>query len=69
MSNAVGFLLIPFAAAITGSLLLWVWSRSRRPVEPDFHTRLRALSPDPESRPHPQPSGIVPLDDPPVEET
>ena len=51
MSNAVGFLVIPFVAAIAGSVLLWMWSRSRRPVEPDFQTRLRALAPDPESRP------------------
>ncbi len=69
MSNAVGFLLIPLAAAILGSVLLWAWSRSRRPVEPGFQDRLRALAPDTDSRPHPQPSGIVRLDDPPAEET
>ena len=69
MSNAVAFLLIPIAAAVVGSVLLWLWARSRRPVEPGFQEQLRALAPDERSRPHPQPSGIVRLDEPPVEET
>ena len=69
MSNAVGFLVIPLLAAIAGSVLLWLWARSRRPVEPGFAEQMRALSPEERSRPHPQPSGIVRLDEPPVEET
>lgn len=68
MSNAVGFLVIPILAAIVGSLLIWAVSRSRRPVEPGFRDQLQALSPDDRSRPYPQPTGIVTLDDPPAEE-
>ncbi|MEM9201383.1 MAG: hypothetical protein AAGC53_06975 [Actinomycetota bacterium] len=69
MSNAVGFLVIPLLAALAGSVLLWLWARSRRPVQPEFHEQLRALAPDERSRPHPQPTGIVRLDEPPAEET
>ena len=69
MSDAVAFLVLPFVAAMLGSVLLWLWSRRRQPVEPGFHEQLRALAPDERSRPHPQPSGIVRLDDPPSEET
>ncbi len=67
MSNAVAFLVFPILAAVIGSVLLWLWARSRRPVEPAFQDRLRAIAPD--DRPHAQPSGIVRLDEPPVEET
>ena len=69
MSNAVAFLVIPLLAAIAGSVLLWLWARARRPVQPGFQDRLQALAPDERSRPHPQPSGIVRLDEPPAEET
>ena len=69
MSDAVAFLVLPLLAALIGSLLLWAWSRRRRPVQPGFQDQLRALAPDERSRPHPQPSGIVRLDDPPAEET
>ncbi len=68
MSNAVAFLVFPLLAAVVGSLLLWLWARSRRPVEPGFQERLQAIAPNQRSQPHPQPSGIVWLDDPPVEE-
>ena len=47
MSNAVAFLLIPLAAAVVGSLVLWAWSRSRRPVEPGFQEQLRAITNSP----------------------
>ena len=69
MSDAVVFLVLPFLAAALGSVLLWLWSRRRRPVESGFQEQLRALAPDERSRPHPQPSGIVRLDDAAVEET
>lgn len=69
MSDAVAFLVLPLLAALLGSVLLWLWSRRRRPTEPAFQDQLRALAPDERSRPHPQPSGIVRLDDPPAEET
>ncbi|MEO0495377.1 MAG: hypothetical protein AAF081_18370 [Actinomycetota bacterium] len=69
MSDAVVFLVLPFVAALLGSVLLWLWSRRRRPAQPGFHEQLRAIAPDERSRPHPQPSGIVRLDEPPVEET
>ena len=69
MSDAVVFLVLPFLAAALGSVLLWLWSRRRRPVEAAFQEQVRALAPDQRSRPHPQPSGIVRLDDAPVEET
>lgn len=69
MSDAVGFLVIPIIAAIAGSLIIWVVSKSRRPVEPGFRDQLQALAPDERSRPHPQPTGIVTLDDQPGEET
>lgn len=68
MSNAVGFLVVPILAAFVGSVLIWAVSRSRRPVEADFHEQLQALAPGERSRPHPQPTGIVTLDDPPAEE-
>ena len=69
MSDAVGFLVIPIIAAVAGSLIIWVVSKSRRPVEPGFRDQLQALAPDERSRPHPQPTGIVTLDDQPGEET
>lgn len=69
MSDAVGFLVIPILAAIVGSLIIWAVSKSRRPVEPGFRDQLQALAPDERSRPHPQPTGIVTLDDQPGEET
>lgn len=69
MSDAVAFLVIPILAAIIGSLIIWAVTRSRRPVEPGFREQLQALAPDERSRPHPQPTGIVTLDDPPAEET
>ena len=69
MSDAVVFLVLPFLAATFGSVLLWLWSRRRRPVESGFQEQLRALAPDERLRPHPQPSGIVRLDDTAVEET
>ena len=68
MSNAVAFLVIPLLAALFGSVVLWLWARARRPVEPGFHDHLHALAPGERSQPHPQPSGIVRLDEPPVEE-
>mgnify|MGYP005746358135 FL=1 len=69
MSDAVVFLVLPFLAATLGSVLLWLWSRRRRPVESGFQEQLRVLAPDERSRPHPQPSGIVRVDDTAVEET
>ena len=69
MSDAVAFLVLPLLAAVLGSVVLWMWARRRRPVQPGFQEQLRAIAPDERSRPHPQPSGIVRLDDPPVEET
>ena len=69
MSDAVGFLVIPIIAAMAGSLIIWVVSKSRRPVEPGFRDQLQALAPEDRSRPHPQPTGIVTLDDQPGEET
>ena len=69
MSDAVGFLVIPIIAAVAGSLIIWVVSKSRRPAEPGFQDQLQALAPDERSRPHPQPTGIVTLDDQPGEET
>ena len=69
MSDAVGFLVIPILAAIVGSLIIWAVSKSRRPVEPGFRDQLQALAPEERSRPHPQPTGIVTLDDQPAEET
>ncbi len=69
MSNSVNFLLVPLAAALIGSVLLWLLSRARRPQEPaPPHQQLQVLSPEQGSRPRPQPSGIVPLDTPPDEE-
>ena len=68
MSNAPLFLMIPIVAAIVGSLLIWAISRSRRPVAPGLKDTLQALAPDDRSRPYPQPTGIVTLDDPPAEE-
>ncbi len=69
MSSAVAFLLVPIAAAIIGSVLLWLFSRARRPQAPaPAHHQLRALAPDQGSQPLAQPSGIVPLDTPPDEE-
>lgn len=69
MSDAVGFLVIPIVAALAGSLIIWVVSKSRRPLEPGFRDQLRALAPDEHPQPHPQPTGIVTLDDQPGEET
>lgn len=69
MSDAPWFLIIPIVAATVGSLVIWVVSKSRRPTEPEFHDQLQALAPDERSRPHPQPTGIVTLDDQPGEET
>lgn len=46
MSDAVGFLVIPVLAAVAGSLVIWLVSRSRRPPEPEFGDQLRALAPD-----------------------
>lgn len=69
MSDAVGFLVIPIVAAIAGSLIIWLIAKSRRPTEPGFGDQLRALAPDERERPHPQPTGIVTLDDQPGEET
>ena len=69
MSDAVGFLVIPVLAAVAGSLVIWLVSRSRRPPEPEFGEQLRALAPDERAQPHPQPTGIVTLDDQPSEET
>lgn len=69
MSDAVAFLVLPVLAATLGSVLLWLWSRRRRPVESGFQEQLRALAPDERSRPNPQPSGIVRLDDSVGEET
>ena len=68
MSNAVAFLVIPLLAATLGSVLLWLWARARRPVEPGFRDHLHALAPHERSQPRPQPTGIVRLDEPPVEE-
>ncbi len=68
MSNSVAFLLVPLAAAVVGSVLLWFVSRARRPREIGFHERLRAIAPESGSRPTAQPTGIVPLDTPPDEE-
>lgn len=68
MSNAVAFLVVPILASVVGSVLIWAVSRARRPEEPGFQEHLRALAPDEHSRPHPQPTGIVTLDDSPPEE-
>ena len=59
MSSAVVFLVIPIAAAIVGSILLWAVMRARRPGTPSFQEQLAALSPRPGSGPAPQPTGIV----------
>ncbi len=64
MSNSVAFLLVPLAAAVVGSVLLWLYSRAHRPVEPNFQDRLKAIAPDASSPPAAQPSGIVHLDPP-----
>lgn len=44
MSDAVGFLVIPVLAAVAGSLVIWLVSRSRRPPEPEFGDQLRVGS-------------------------
>ena len=68
MSNSIAFLLIPVGAAAVGSVLIWLWSRSRVPHQSELHEQLRALAPEQGSRPAPQPSGIVRLDPTPDEE-
>ena len=68
MSDAPLFLLIPLLAAIAGSLIIWAIAKSRRPVEPGLQDQLRAIAPGERSRPLPQPTGIVTLDDQPGEE-
>ncbi len=68
MSNSIAFLLIPAGAAVAGSILIWIWTRSRSPRQAGFQEQLQALAPREGSRPATQPSGIVRLDTPPDEE-
>jgi len=68
VSDAVGFLIVPGFAAVAGSLVIWLVSRSRRPTEPGFGEQMRRLAPDAGTQPYPQPTGIVTLDDQPGEE-
>jgi hypothetical protein len=62
VSTAAIFLIVAAAAAVIGSLVLYVGHRVRRPRPLDFHEQLRALAPLDADRTMEQPSGIVQLD-------
>ena len=62
MSSAVGFLVVAAAAAIVGSLVLWLWHRARTTAPPTFSDHLSVLAPRDGSPKVDQPTGIVPFD-------
>lgn len=62
MSSAVPFLVVAVAAAILGSLLLWLWHRVRRTEPPTFHEHLAAIAPREHRSGVVQPPGIIALD-------
>lgn len=68
MSSAVGFLAAAVAAAVLGSLILWLWHRARTTGPPTFSEHLQALAPRRAPAAVEQPTGIVPLDPDPDEE-
>ena len=68
MSSAAVFLLVATAAAIGGSLIVYLSHRVGRPHAPDFHEQLRAIAPRNPGQPVQQPSGIVPMEPGPDEE-
>ncbi len=62
MSSAVPFLVVAIAAAILGSLILWLWHRVRRTRPPTFSEHLAAIAPREGKTGVMQPPGIVALD-------
>lgn len=62
MSSAVGFLVAAGAAAILGSVLLWLWHRARTTPPPTFGEHLETLAPGDGSAVVEQPTGIVAFD-------
>ena len=68
MSSAVLFLVVALAGATVASLILWLFSNFPRTPEPDYQDQLRAIAPT-KKKAVEQPSGIVPLDPLPDEES
>jgi membrane protein DedA with SNARE-associated domain len=62
VSTAAIFLLVAVAAAVIGSVILYLGHRVRQPRPLDFQEQLRAIAPSNTNRTHEQPSGIVQLD-------
>jgi hypothetical protein len=68
MSTAAVFLLVAAAAAVIGSVVLWLGHRVRQPEQLDFHQQLEALAPRNRDRTPAEQSGIVHLEPGPDEE-
>lgn len=62
MSSAVLFLAAAGAAAILGSMMLWLWHRARTKPPPTFGEHLETLAPRDRSAVVEQPTGIVAFD-------
>jgi hypothetical protein len=62
VSTAAIFLFVAVAAAVIGSVILYLGHRVRQPRPPNFQEQLRAIAPLNATRTHEQPSGIVKLD-------
>jgi hypothetical protein len=62
VSTAAIFLLVAAAAAVIGSVILYLGHRVRQPSPPNFQEQLRAIAPLNANRTQEQPSGIVHLD-------